>query len=105
MTPVYVLELYTNLQTWKISVTPVDVLKLYLFTNMEDLSYTGICTEVIVIHKQGRPQWHQYMYWSYAYLQTWNTSVTPVYVLKLYLSTNMEDLSDTGILICKQELL
>ena len=56
MTPVYVLELYTNLQTWKISVTPVDVLKLYLFTNMEDLSDTDICTEVILIYKQGRPQ-------------------------------------------------
>jgi hypothetical protein len=56
VTPVCALELYTNLQTWKTSVTPVDVLKLYLFTNMEDLSDTGICTEVILIYKHGKPQ-------------------------------------------------
>jgi hypothetical protein len=49
-------ELHTNLQTWNISVTPVDVLKLCLFPNMEDLSDTGICTEVILIYKHGRPQ-------------------------------------------------
>jgi hypothetical protein len=40
----------------RISVTPVDVLKLYLFPNMEDLSDTGKCTEVILIYKHGRPQ-------------------------------------------------
>jgi hypothetical protein len=51
VTPVYVMELYTNLQTWKISVTPVDVLKLFLFTNMENPSDTGICTGVILIYK------------------------------------------------------
>jgi hypothetical protein len=27
---------------------------------MEDLSDTGICTEVILIYKHGRPQWHRY---------------------------------------------
>jgi hypothetical protein len=31
-------------------VTPVELLKLYLFTNMEDLSDTGIYTEVILIY-------------------------------------------------------
>ena len=74
MTPVYVMELHTNLQTWKISVTPVDVLKLclftnmedlsdtldvlklYLSTNMEDLSDTSRCTEIMIIYKHGRPQ-------------------------------------------------
>ena len=56
VTPVYALELYTNLQTWKTSVTPVDVLKLYLSTNMEDLSDTGRCTEIMIIYKHGRPQ-------------------------------------------------
>jgi hypothetical protein len=54
VTPVYALEFYTNLQTWKTSVTPVDVLKLYLFTNMEDLSDPGRCTEVMFIYKLGR---------------------------------------------------
>jgi hypothetical protein len=49
-------------------VTPVDVLKLYLSTNMEDLSDTGKCTGI------------------YTNQQTWKTSVTPVDVLKLYLS-------------------
>ena len=26
----------------------------------KDLSDTGICTEVILIYKHGRPQWHRY---------------------------------------------
>ena len=56
MTPVCVLESHTNLQTWKISVTPVDVLKLYLFTKMEDLSDTGICTEIMIIYTHEKPQ-------------------------------------------------
>ena len=42
------------LQTWKTTVTPVDVLELFLSTNMKDLSDTGICTEVILIYKHGR---------------------------------------------------
>jgi hypothetical protein len=111
----YIYWSYTYLLTWKTSVTPVYVLKLSLFTNMEDLSDTGRCTEVILIYKHGRPQWHRYMCWSYTYLQTWKisvtlvnvlglytnlqtwkTSVTPVDVLTLYSSTNMEDVSDTG---------
>jgi hypothetical protein len=37
-------------------VTPIDVLKLYLFTNMEDHSDTGKCTDVILIYKHGKPQ-------------------------------------------------
>jgi hypothetical protein len=28
---------------------------------MEDLSDTSICTEVILIYKHGRPQWHRYI--------------------------------------------
>jgi hypothetical protein len=56
VTPVCVLELYTNLQTWKTSETPVDVLKLYLSTNMEDPGDTGRCTEIMIIYKHGRPQ-------------------------------------------------
>jgi hypothetical protein len=48
--------LYTNLQTGKTLVTPVDVLKLYLSTNMEDPSDTGRCTEIMIIYKHGRPQ-------------------------------------------------
>jgi hypothetical protein len=34
----------------------VDVLKLYLSTDMQDLSDTSRCTEVILIYKHGRPQ-------------------------------------------------
>jgi hypothetical protein len=51
-----VTEVFHICQTWKTSVTPVYVLKLCLSTNMEDLSDTGICTEVILIYKHGRPQ-------------------------------------------------
>jgi hypothetical protein len=36
-------------------VRPVDVLKLYLSTNMGDLSDTGRCTEIMIIYKHRRP--------------------------------------------------
>jgi hypothetical protein len=36
--------------------TPVYVLKLYLSTNIENLSDNGRCTEVMLIYKLGRPQ-------------------------------------------------
>jgi hypothetical protein len=39
-------------------VTPVDVLKLYLSTNLEDLSDTIKYTEVILIYKHGRTSVH-----------------------------------------------
>jgi hypothetical protein len=48
VTLVNVLGLYTNLHTWKTSVTPVDVPKLYLSTNMEDLSDTGTPVHILV---------------------------------------------------------
>jgi hypothetical protein len=39
-----------------VTVTLVYVLKLFLSTNMEGLSDTGRCTEVILIYKHGRLQ-------------------------------------------------